>query len=61
MKLQLWINNPAEWDKLSLIEKIKILRKYYCTGPCGQSLNVIQTRSVLEKTLKEVESILESL
>ena len=54
----LWLKDPAKWESLQLNEKVRLLREYYCTGPCGQSSHILTTRSTLEKTLKEVESIL---
>ena len=54
----LWLKDPIKWESLQLSEKVKLLRKYHCTGPCGQSSHILTTRSVLEKTLKEVESFL---
>lgn len=54
----LWLKDPAKWESLQLNEKVRLLREYYCTGACGQSSHILTTRSTLEKTLKEVESIL---
>lgn len=54
----LWLKDPVKWESLQLSEKVKLLRKYYYSGPCGQSSSVLATKSALEKTLKEVESAL---
>jgi hypothetical protein len=49
----LWIKEPQKWDKLSLVERLEALRLHYCTGPCGQSMNVMTTRSATNKALKD--------
>lgn len=56
----LWINEPEVWQNKSQSDKLELLRKYYCTGPCGQSNQVIATRdatnSVLKEAVKELET-----
>lgn len=54
----LWLKDPIKWESLQLSEKVRLLKEHYCNDPCGQSSHILTTRSVLEKTLKEVESIL---
>jgi hypothetical protein len=49
----LWIKDPQKWDKLSLVERLEALRLHYCTGPCGQSMTVMMTRSATNIALKE--------
>jgi hypothetical protein len=49
----LWIKDPQKWDKLSLVERLEALRLHYCTGPCGQSMSVMMTRSATNIALKE--------
>ena len=50
----LWIKDPLKWDKLTLVERLEALRIHYCTGPCGQSMSVMATRSATDFTLREV-------
>lgn len=57
----LWIKNPMKWETLPLSEKLELLRKNLCTGPCGQSSSTLATRSAIDKSLKEAISILDSL
>lgn len=54
----LWINNPTEWRNKKLSDQAEYLRKYHCTGPCGQSSQVMSDRSILESFLKEVKKLL---
>ena len=49
----LWIKDPLKWDRLSLVERLEALRLHYCTGPCGQSMSVMATRSATNIALKE--------
>ena len=49
----LWIKDPLKWDRLSLVERLEALRIHYCTGPCGQSMSVMSTRSATDKALKD--------
>jgi hypothetical protein len=49
----LWIKEPLKWRELPLVEKLEALRKHYCTGPCGQSMSVMMTRSATNIALKE--------
>lgn len=49
----LWIKDPLKWDKLTLVERLEALRIHYCTGPCGQSMSVMATRSATNIALKE--------
>jgi hypothetical protein len=54
-----WNKDPAKWAKRPLHEQLEILRKYHCTGPCGQSSGVIGDRNALDKALREAKSIVE--
>lgn len=49
----LWIRDKQKWDKLPLVERLEALRIHYCTGPCGQSMSVMFTRSATDKALKD--------
>ena len=49
----LWLKNILDWNKLCLAEKLEQLRKHYCTGPCGQSNNVLATRDVTNSVLQD--------
>lgn len=53
-----WLKNPDKWNKRSLVEKLELLRKHYCTGPCGQSNSVLTTREETNKVFKEVINLL---
>lgn len=49
----LWIKEPLRWQGLPLVEKLEALRLHYCTGPCGQSMSVMATRSATNKALED--------
>lgn len=55
----LWLTNPEKWGSLRTVEKLELLRKHYCTGPCGQSSSVHKTREATNETLKEAIDLLE--
>lgn len=57
----LWIRDKQKWDKLPLVERLEALRLHYCTGPCGQSMSVMATRSATNKALKEAMMVIDSL
>jgi hypothetical protein len=57
----LWLKDVPAWNKLSLSEQAERLRKHYCTGPCGQSSDVMQTRSVTDKFFRDVQKRLDKL
>lgn len=48
-----WLTDPKKWNSLDITEKLEMLRKHYCNGPCGQSVSVTSTRSETDKALKE--------
>lgn len=52
----LWIKDPVKWQAATLKEKVEALRKYYCTGPCGQDHTTLSTRTETNNVLKEVIS-----
>jgi len=52
-----WLKDPKRWESIPLSEKLLQLRRHYCTGPCGQSHDVNQTRSVTDQTLREAASV----
>lgn len=55
----LWLTDIEGWNKLKVVDKLELLRKHYCTGPCGQSNSVHKTREVTNQTLKEAIDLLE--
>jgi hypothetical protein len=55
----LWDRDPEKWKAMELKDKLEYLRKYYCTGPCGQSSAVLGARSALDKTLREAIQIID--
>lgn len=57
----LWNRDPLKWQDLPLKEKVDMLRKYYCTGPCGQSSSTLGTRSALNSVLLDVIEILSNI
>lgn len=57
----LWIRDKQKWDKLPLVERLEALRLHYCTGPCGQSMSVMATRSATNTALKEAMMVIDSL
>ena len=46
-------NNPQEWLKKPLVDRLEELRKLNCTGPCGQSNSIFCKRDCENATLKE--------
>ncbi len=54
---ELWLKDPAVWRQLPLAEKIEAVRKWYCTGPCGQSASTMAAREALSQVLEEAEAI----
>lgn len=53
-----WNTDPAKWQAMPLVERLEAMRKWHCTGPCGQSSSVMGTRSALDATLREaVETV----
>lgn len=56
----LWINDPNKWQKQSDIEKLKLLRQHYCTGPCGQSNHILATRSATDSCLSDTIKIVQA-
>ena len=42
-----------------LVERLDLLRREYCTGPCGQSNSVMARREALNRALKESREIIE--
>ena len=49
----LWLQDVQKWNQESLTTKLEKLRKHYCTGPCGQSNAIIQTRDATNAALQE--------
>lgn len=54
---ELWLKDPAVWRQLPLTEKMEAMRKWYCTGPCGQCASTMAARMALSQVLKEAEAI----
>jgi hypothetical protein len=46
-----WTKKPAEWEALPDFIKMEAMRLHFCTGPCGQSNNVLSARSQLDRVL----------
>jgi peptide deformylase len=61
MTYPLWIRDEDKWTELQLFEQLEHLRKHYCTGPCGQSSNVLKTRQITNDLLKTVSGILKQV
>ena len=51
--MTMWIKDPLKWEELDIINKLILLKKHYCTGPCGQSSSVLQTRTATEEVINE--------
>lgn len=49
----IWNKDPTAWAEMTLVERLEALRKYHCSGPCGQSSSVLGTRSALDTAIKE--------
>jgi len=43
----------VDWSNLPLAEQLEEIRKHLCTGPCGQSSQVMQQRSRIDSTLRQ--------
>lgn len=50
--------NPQEWLKKPLLERLEEIRKLNCTGPCGQSNSTMSKRTCEDQTLLEVIEML---
>lgn len=44
-----------------IIERLDIQRKFYCTGPCGQSQSVLRQRSAADAVFKDAMSEIKNL
>jgi len=55
-----WIGDIKVWRETPLNLKLRLLKKHYCTGPCGQSSSVLATRSALEGALNEAIKMIEN-
>jgi hypothetical protein len=53
-----WNRDPAKWNTRPLAEQLEMLRKFYCTGPCGQSASVLGTRGALDRTIREAQRVI---
>jgi len=53
MAKPIWENNPTLWRSMPLSQRLEILRKDFCTGPCGQSSSTLARREALDSTLKD--------
>ncbi len=56
----LWENDPAAWRAMPLGDQLEFLRKWYCTGPCGQSNSVLAARESLNAALKAARTAIAS-
>ena len=52
-KNPLYSGEPEKWDALPLLARLEWIRKHLCTGPCGQSQQVMTQRERISQTLKE--------
>ena len=52
-----WNRDPAKWHARPLHERLEMLRKYHCTGPCGQSACVQGTIAALDRALREARDM----
>ena len=57
----LWNSDPQAWESMSLTDRLEAMRRWHCTGPCGQSSSVLGTRVTLNKTIYEVASELAAI
>jgi hypothetical protein len=53
-KNPLYDGDPAAWDRLTLLARIEYIRRHLCTGPCGQSSQVLTQRERINIALLEV-------
>ena len=57
----IWNKDPLAWVRMTLSEKLEYLRKFHCTGPCGQSSAVLGNRQALDSALQEAVRIVRLL
>ena len=57
----MWLKNQEDWRDLDLLVQLEHLRKYYCTGPCGQSSSTLATRSATDKVMRDIIKELKEL
>jgi len=55
----IWNKDPVTWAAMPLVDRLELLRKWHCTGPCGQSASVIGTRASLDVTIREAQRVAE--
>ena len=48
-----WLKDPAVWRELPLDKQLEELRRFHCTGPCGQSSSVLANRAALYNALTD--------
>lgn len=53
MKNPLYSNETGVWEGTCLAQQLEAIRKHLCTGPCGQSSQVMQQRSRIDRALRE--------
>ena len=54
-------DDSQKWSALSLREKIEAIRLHLCTGPCGQSMQVMTQRERIGEVLNLCEQTREEL
>lgn len=54
----IWNKDSITWSTMTLTEQLEALRKYHCSGPCGQSSSVLGTRSALDTAMKQAVLVL---
>jgi hypothetical protein len=53
-----WNKDPAAWEAMPLVDRLEAMRKWHCTGPCGQSASVLGTRGALDRTIREAQRVI---
>lgn len=43
---------PENWERLDTVAALEEMRKYYCTGPCGQSQTQLARRAATSQLIK---------
>ncbi len=55
-----WNRDPAKWSHTPLRDRIEAMRKWHCTGPCGQSAATIGTSNALNTTLRDSKQVVDA-
>lgn len=57
----LWNKDPAKWRAMTLEARLEAMRKWHCTGPCGQCASTMNTQNTLNQTLREAMDVIAEL